>query len=248
MQHTNMQLVSLLGRTPPTCGRHSMLNTCNPWRPVWRPAGWRLPPANRWDGRRGCACIRPPVHPPDLPGAVSASREGAHLLGARAPHHVHDLAHGGAPHDGVVDQQHVLALEHRRHRVELPPHAHLAQPAHHGVPGSASLLVFWPKFPECHPLPVLGDSSHGVDIRPQKRTMVRCHGSYCCGVCTASIPDIRARPAVLKAVHAPESHTDSAPQERGGSAFLRSIGVSTVPQCVSFAGYHYGITAVLLPS
>lgn len=55
------------------------------------------------------------------------SRSRSHLFGAGPADHIHDLAHGGAPHDGVVHQQHGLALEHRRHRVQLPPHAQLPQ-------------------------------------------------------------------------------------------------------------------------
>jgi hypothetical protein len=50
----------------------------------------------------------------------------AHLCGARAPHHLHDLRHCGAPHDGVVYEQHRLAAKHGGHGVELAAHAHLA--------------------------------------------------------------------------------------------------------------------------
>ena len=66
--------------------------------------------------------LRPPPRAPQVP-----PRSLAHLLGARVAHHGHNLVHGGAPHDGVVDQQHRLAGKHHRHRVQLAPHRHLAE-------------------------------------------------------------------------------------------------------------------------
>lgn len=57
----------------------------------------------------------PPSHHPARPRAAShtPSPPGTgvypsptHLLGARVPHHVHNLAHGGATHNRIVNQQH----------------------------------------------------------------------------------------------------------------------------------------------
>ena len=36
-----------------------------------------------------------------------------HFLRAGVAHHLHDLARGGAAHDGVVDQHDALAVDHR---------------------------------------------------------------------------------------------------------------------------------------
>ena len=43
-------------------------------------------------------------------------------------HHVNNLRHRGAPHDGVVNEQHILARKHGRHRIQLPAHAQRPHP------------------------------------------------------------------------------------------------------------------------
>jgi hypothetical protein len=50
------------------------------------------------------------------------SRSEEHLAGAGFARHLHDLAAGGAAHDRVVDQQHVLVLEFGGDGVELLAH------------------------------------------------------------------------------------------------------------------------------
>lgn len=44
-------------------------------------------------------------------------------------HHFHNLGHGGPPHNGVVHQQHALAVKHSRHGIQLPPNTQLPHPA-----------------------------------------------------------------------------------------------------------------------
>jgi hypothetical protein len=53
-------------------------------------------------------------------GEVDAAR-------ARLARHAHDAPRGVAAHDRVVDEQHVLALELERDRVELAAHRGLAR-------------------------------------------------------------------------------------------------------------------------
>ena len=49
-----------------------------------------------------------------------------HFARARLPHHAHDLAAGGAAHDGIVHQHHALAFQQMPHRVQLQLHAEIA--------------------------------------------------------------------------------------------------------------------------
>ena len=49
------------------------------------------------------------------------------LSGAGVAERLHDLAGGGAPHDGVVHDHHALAADRVRQRVELQPDASLAK-------------------------------------------------------------------------------------------------------------------------
>jgi hypothetical protein len=49
-----------------------------------------------------------------------------HLAGPGLADHAHDLARGGAAHDGVVDQHHALAFQHRAVGAVLHAHAELA--------------------------------------------------------------------------------------------------------------------------
>src|SRR5882762_10198681 len=68
----------------------------------------------------------------DIGEAHRRRRRGEeHLARARFARHLHDLAAGGAAHDRVVHQQHVLASELHRHRVQLLAHRALA----HRLPG-----------------------------------------------------------------------------------------------------------------
>jgi len=63
----------------------------------------------------------------------STSDKGArgfvYLHSACFAHHLYNLAHRGAPHNGVVHQQHLLSLKHCRHGIQLPPHTHLPRAA-----------------------------------------------------------------------------------------------------------------------
>eukprot|EP00982_Pelagococcus_subviridis_P008889 30886-Pelagococcus_subviridis.AAC.4 len=54
-------------------------------------------------------------------------RRQVHLGRARGAAHLHDLRHRRPADDGVVHEQHFLAVEHAPHRVELPSHGELAR-------------------------------------------------------------------------------------------------------------------------
>ena len=49
-----------------------------------------------------------------------------HFFRACVADHAHDLAAGGAAHDGVVDQHHALAFEQSAHRIQLQLHSEVA--------------------------------------------------------------------------------------------------------------------------
>ncbi len=49
-----------------------------------------------------------------------------HFFRSRAAHHAHDLAAGGAAHDGIVDQNDAFAFQQAAHRVQLEFHAEVA--------------------------------------------------------------------------------------------------------------------------
>ena len=49
-----------------------------------------------------------------------------HFFGAGATHHAHNLAAGGAAHNGIVYQNHTLAFQQMPHRVELELDAEIA--------------------------------------------------------------------------------------------------------------------------
>ena len=53
-------------------------------------------------------------------------RSEEHLARARLTRHLHDFAAGGAAHDGIIDQQHVLTFEFHADRVQFLAHRLLA--------------------------------------------------------------------------------------------------------------------------
>ena len=55
--------------------------------------------------------------------------------------HVLDLAAGGPAHDGIVDQDHPLALDERAVDVQLQPHAHVADLLRRLDEGAAHVLI-----------------------------------------------------------------------------------------------------------
>lgn len=63
----------------------------------------------------------------------------------RYTYHIHDLGHGGPPNNGVVYQEHILALEDCWHRIQLSPDAQLPSPAGSPLPNleSASNKLLW---------------------------------------------------------------------------------------------------------
>ena len=71
-----------------------------------------------------------------------------HLGGAGIEDHLLDLARGRAAHDGVVDEDHPLALDQRAVDVELEAHAHVADLLGRLDEGAAHVLV--------------ADDAHGV--------------------------------------------------------------------------------------
>ncbi|MNI32217.1 hypothetical protein D3C73_861230 [compost metagenome] len=64
-----------------------------------------------------------------------------HLVGAGGARHVDDFAAGGAAHDGVIDQQHVLALELHADGVELLAHGLTAHGLARHDEGAAHVAV-----------------------------------------------------------------------------------------------------------
>ena len=65
-----------------------------------------------------------------------------HFRGAGIAHHLHDLGRRGAAHDGIVDQQNILAAEFQIDRVEFLAHRLLAflLPGHDE--GAADVAIF----------------------------------------------------------------------------------------------------------
>ena len=80
--------------------------------------------------------------------AVEAGRNGGragdaqvHFARAGLPHHAHDLAAGGAAHDGIVHQHHALALQQMAHRIELQLDAEIADGLRGLDEGAAHVMI-----------------------------------------------------------------------------------------------------------
>ena len=102
------------------------------------------------------------TQPAEAPQAPAPQAPSSHLARACRPHHVHDLAHGGAAHDRVIHQQHALASKHRGHGVELAAHRHLRGWECVCVCGWVGGWVGGCGVREC----VWGGGAHGVERAP----------------------------------------------------------------------------------
>ena len=105
-------------------------------------------------------------------------RSEIHLAGTGIARHLHDLATGGAAHDRVINQQHVLAVEFLRDRVELLPHRFPPRGLARHDEGAADVAVLHETFAIRQPEPArqfhrrrtarIRNRHHGVDVHPRR--------------------------------------------------------------------------------
>ena len=56
-------------------------------------------------------------------------------------HHAHDFAAGGAAHDGIIDENHALALDHSTNGIQLQPHAEVTNGLLGLDEGAANIMI-----------------------------------------------------------------------------------------------------------